>query len=583
MRRLVVIVLMLWSLSPLVLAQETSYEIPPVPEDVDLTQVVAQVGDVDITLADFAQRVRYERFRLYERVLDLVDDQGEDILVLEGETNIYRQSVQSVVNNLAARFEFGEAVYENMIREALVRQEAEARDIEPTECEIDTAWARFALLPDVEDCEVPDGFEAARTAHIEAAQTYTGMSEDAIQAAVLGQAMVQPVLAHVGAEFTVPDDVVMRTRHIRVVDEATANEVMARLEQGDAFEDLMVEYTIDQGLEGNAGELGTFTRDQMVAEFAEAAFTAEVGEFVGPVQTDFGFHILQVTDIPQVLQARHILFDNEEDAQTAVRLLNDGADFAQLAREYSLDTGSGMRGGELQPFGRGQMVPEFEEAAFNAEIGEIVGPVETQFGWHVIEVTGMSDEPVEVTARHILVETEDEAQTVLERLEAGEDFAALAREVSVDPSAAGHGGDTYAVITGGQERGFYAEPDVAQVIPEFDQVFDREVGEVVEPFATQYGYFIVEILEMDTQPIPEVRAQRLRSQYANEWEDAQLESGRVMRTAAWRDYIPDDPGLADVSEMLSVLEPALEAAQEAYLAEREANKIPDVLRELGGE
>jgi parvulin-like peptidyl-prolyl isomerase len=84
--------------------------------------------------------------------------------------------------------------------------------------------------------------------------------------------------------------------------------------------------------------------------------------------------------------ARHILVDSRRQANDLIAELEDGADFAALAQEHSTDTGSGAQGGELPQFGRGQMVPEFEEAVFDGEIGEILGPVQTQFGFHIIEV-----------------------------------------------------------------------------------------------------------------------------------------------------------------------------------------------------
>jgi parvulin-like peptidyl-prolyl isomerase len=85
-------------------------------------------------------------------------------------------------------------------------------------------------------------------------------------------------------------------------------------------------------------------------------------------------------------EARHILVETEEEAEDVLTRLEDGEDFAEIAEEESIDTGSGAQGGDLGEFGRGQMVPEFEEAVFTAEPGELVGPIETQFGFHVIEV-----------------------------------------------------------------------------------------------------------------------------------------------------------------------------------------------------
>lgn len=89
--------------------------------------------------------------------------------------------------------------------------------------------------------------------------------------------------------------------------------------------------------------------------------------------------------------AAHILVDSEDEAQALLQELEGGADFAELAREHSTDPGSGANGGDLGCFGRGMMVAPFEEAAFGAEIGEVTGPVESDFGQHLILVSERHD------------------------------------------------------------------------------------------------------------------------------------------------------------------------------------------------
>ncbi len=92
---------------------------------------------------------------------------------------------------------------------------------------------------------------------------------------------------------------------------------------------------------------------------------------------------------PEQRCARHILFskDQRAKAEEVKGQLQNGADFAELAREFSQDPGSAENGGDLGCLGQGETVPNFEEALFNAEEGAIVGPVETEFGYHVVEVT----------------------------------------------------------------------------------------------------------------------------------------------------------------------------------------------------
>lgn len=88
----------------------------------------------------------------------------------------------------------------------------------------------------------------------------------------------------------------IKARHILVEDEATANEVKQKLDEGGKFEDLATEYSSDPGSAANGGDLGWFGQGQMVAEFEEAAYALDVDEISAPVQSQHGFHIIQVTE-----------------------------------------------------------------------------------------------------------------------------------------------------------------------------------------------------------------------------------------------------------------------------------------------
>lgn len=87
--------------------------------------------------------------------------------------------------------------------------------------------------------------------------------------------------------------------------------------------------------------------------------------------------------------ARHILVSSEKECLELKEKLADGGDFASLAKQHS-SCPSGQSGGELGTFGPGQMVKEFDDVVFSAPVGEVQGPVKTQFGYHVIEVTNRS-------------------------------------------------------------------------------------------------------------------------------------------------------------------------------------------------
>ena len=88
--------------------------------------------------------------------------------------------------------------------------------------------------------------------------------------------------------------------------------------------------------------------------------------------------------------ARHILVDTEEKCLELKSAIENGADFAQVAKENS-SCPSSRQGGELGTFGRGQMVPEFDKVVFSAPVGVVQGPVKTQFGYHLVEVTSRQD------------------------------------------------------------------------------------------------------------------------------------------------------------------------------------------------
>ena len=88
----------------------------------------------------------------------------------------------------------------------------------------------------------------------------------------------------------------------------------------------------------------------------------------------------------KLASARHILVASKEQCEELKTQIEGGADFAALAKQHS-QCPSGKSGGALGEFGPGRMVPEFDKVVFSAPVGEVQGPVRTQFGWHLLEVT----------------------------------------------------------------------------------------------------------------------------------------------------------------------------------------------------
>lgn len=126
----------------------------------------------------------------------------------------------------------------------------------------------------------------------------------------------------------------------------------------------------------------------------------------------------------EAIEASHILVDSEESAKKLKEQLDDGADFAELAKQNSKDEGSKAQGGALGEFKKGQMVKEFEEAAFVMKVGDVSDPIKSQFGYHIIKVTKKIP-PKQKTFEEVKKEVSDQVKNTL----AGEKFKAYTNKL----------------------------------------------------------------------------------------------------------------------------------------------------------
>lgn len=143
------------------------------------------------------------------------------------------------------------------------------------------------------------------------------------------------------------------------------------------------------------------------ASVADAVFpNPSAGKIVGPVFTAGQAHLVKITGVQPAdeafVHARHILIQGDGEAarqqaqQIKQRLTSGNAGFAVMAREHSDDQSNAAQGGDLGWFGRGQMADAFEEAAFDATPGTVVGPVKTRFGYHLIKVEARANQKVQI-------------------------------------------------------------------------------------------------------------------------------------------------------------------------------------------
>lgn len=181
---------------------------------------------------------------------------------------------------------------------------------------------------------------------------------------------------------------------------AAAKETYQKLKAGADFAELAKELS-DCPSKARGGDLGIFLANQMVPEFSKALLEIGDGQISEPIETPFGYHIIKRQKVEEI-HARHILIMHTESRrkmpevtrtkeeakklidEIAQKLKDPNADFAALAKQYS-ECPSSSRGGDLGAFGKGQMAPPFENAAFALKENEISGVVETDFGFHIIQ------------------------------------------------------------------------------------------------------------------------------------------------------------------------------------------------------
>ncbi|MBN1559868.1 peptidylprolyl isomerase [candidate division KSB1 bacterium] len=201
--------------------------------------------------------------------------------------------------------------------------------------------------------------------------------------------------------------------------------------------------------------------------------------------------------------------DSNAAFQQALELLQDakdGKDFAQLAEIYSQDPGSAASGGDLGFFKRTAMVKPFADAAFAARIGDIVGPVESQYGLHIIQVEDKrtSDGEEEVKARHILIKIEASNAT-RESLQGEAAFIAESAKDSRLRTVAEAESLQVNTTQPFEIEGFVPGIGMEQRVNRF--AFRAKIGDVSDVFYTDRGYLVVELTEIiaeRTQPLDEV-------------------------------------------------------------------------------
>lgn len=247
-----------------------------------------------------------------------------------------------------------------------------------------------------------------------------------------------------------------------------------------------------------------------------AAFAAKVGDVVGPLLERDGYHAFKVLEFTtgkeEFIHAQHVLIRIEGTDSAAARTkaldvlkkARAGDDFGSLAAQYSAEPGADVRKGDLGWFAHARMVKPFSDAAFAAKVGQIIGPVRTEFGYHVIKIHGRDKREVKLRDIHMPIEMSPKTQS--EVYQKGQDFAYLARENGFDKEVetANH--------KVSETPSFNREGSVAGLgnnrgINRF--AFEGALGDISDALTTDNGYAvcaIAEIKEAGVRPFDDVKA-----------------------------------------------------------------------------
>ena len=263
-----------------------------------------------------------------------------------------------------------------------------------------------------------------------------------------------------------------------------------------------------------------FSRDQVSEAVSEQVFNQPVGAIVGPVANEIGLSLYKVIDAREgentLYSAAHILLriDGGQDDAAQLAKANEvlakakaGQDFTKLAAEFSEEPGAAERGGALPWFGKGRMVKEFEDAVVKARPGQIVGPVKTQFGYHVIKVTGSSRR--ELKLAEVRMSIRAGSRTRDEIFERARNFAYFATENGFELEAERNGFEVmespeFAKQTGSYVPGIGTNPALMKFAFEFG------VGEISEVHRSTNGYVVCMISDKRDagyRPLDEVKEQ----------------------------------------------------------------------------
>ena len=354
-----------------------------------------------------------------DRIVAVVDESVITARELEDRIRLVKIDFRQSNRRLPGDSVLQRQVLEALINDSLLLQEANRRGIKITDGQLNQAMQRIARrnkmsLSDFRRSLIADGLNydkyresirremtvstlgrqySQRNASISEAEV-----EDFIRLSAGNNTNYEYRISHIliALPDAAPPDQVSNAQQV-------AEDILIELDQGTEFDQLANTFSAgDTALQG--GDLGWRKKAEIPSLFTTEVLAMEPGGYAGPIRSANGFHIIylkEVRDLEQTIsqqtRSRHILIKpneliTEDDARERLYEFRDriqaGEDFARLARLYSVDYVSGAEGGDIGWQDPGGTVREYEVVTDRLEIGVLSEPVRSQFGWHLIEVTG---------------------------------------------------------------------------------------------------------------------------------------------------------------------------------------------------
>jgi peptidyl-prolyl cis-trans isomerase SurA len=353
-----------------------------------LDQVVAIVDDDVIMASELRERLAAITESIKARGMDMPP---EDTLIRETLDRLILESIQLQMGQRV-----GVRISDAQLDAAVQRIAAQNRlTVDQFIARLEQQGQSYASMR--EDLRREMVLQRVQAGNVSQRIQITDQEIDNFLATEEGKALTQPEYRIVHALLPISPDA--SAAEVQAA-EAQVAKLLKRIRNGEPFDQVISSsggrYTF------TGGDLGWRKQGDLPSLFADIAPTLASGETSEPIRSASGIHLINMSakrggeQIVSQTQVRHILIkpseilSDEQARELASKLkarIEAGEDFGDLARKYSEDIGSAQEGGKLGWTQAGQMVPEFEATMNSARIGEIAGPVRSQFGWHILEVT----------------------------------------------------------------------------------------------------------------------------------------------------------------------------------------------------